>query len=373
MHAAAVVMQSHFFSLPQASDQVQVTYVWNDGRTDRTKSKSRVLSHVPVTAADVPVWGFGMVIQDPVSGKPVAADHFLRPIRLYKDPFRGGSNRIVLCDTLDESGSAPASYNTRVALKEIADAVADSHEPWIGIEQEYVLMESGLGYDSTGQRPLGWPVSGFPDRDSLYEYMHGVGGDVVIGREIHESAYRAALYAGVGVFGENSEAMPAQWEFQVGPSDPLKCADDIWMLRFILARTAESFRSCLCIQPRAVEGKGWLGTGMHVNVSTRGTRVEGQGMQAIKAAIEKLAPAHQEYLRLCDREEGRANARRLVSPYLSAGRPEEFTSGIANRRASVRIPQACVNATAGYFEDRRPAGNADPYRVIQHLLRTICL
>ena len=373
MHAAAVQMQSHFLSLPLPEDKVQVTYVWNDGRTDRTKSKSRILSHVPASVADVPIWCFGMQVRDPVTKEPRAADHFLRPVRLYKDPFRGGNHRIVLCDTLDESGSSPASYNTRVALKEIADAVADSHEPWIGIEQEYVLMESGLGSNSTGQRPLGWPVAGFPDPEVWYEYMFGVGADIVIGREIHESAYRAALYAGIKVFGENSECMPGQWEMQVGPSDPLTCADDIWMLRFILARTAESFRSCLCIQPRAVEGKGWLGTGMHVNVSTRGTRHEGRGMQAIKAAIEKLAPAHQEYLGLCDREEGRANARRLVSPYLSAGRPEEFTSGIANRRASVRIPQACVNATAGYFEDRRPAGNADPYRVIHHLLRTICL
>ena len=371
MHAAAVVMQSHFFSLPQASDQVQVTYVWNDGRTDRTKSKSRVLSHVPVTAADVPVWGFGMVIQDPVSGKPVAADHFLRPIRLYKDPFRGGSNRIVLCDTLDESGSAPASYNTRVALKEIADAVADSHEPWIGIEQEYVLMESGLGSDSTGQRPLGWPVSGFPDRDSLYEYMHGVGGDVVIGREIHESAYRAALYAGVGVFGENSEAMPAQWEFQVGPSDPLKCADDIWMLRFILARTAESFRSSLCIEPRSVKGKDWPGTGTHTNISTRQMRDRKQGREALQQVLQKLQSKHSEHMLVYDREGGKANANRLTGGIVNC-RAEEFTTGIADRCASVRIPQQTANEGAGYIEDRRPAGNADPYRVIERILRTIC-
>jgi glutamine synthetase len=36
---------------------------------------------------------------------------------------------------------------------------------------------------------------------------------------------------------------------------------------------------------------------------------------------------------------------------------------VANRGASIRIPRECAAKGYGYFEDRRPASNADPYRI----------
>ena len=46
-------------------------------------------------------------------------------------------------------------------------------------------------------------------------YYCGVGAGKVFGRDIVEAHYRACLYAGIRVSGENAEVMPAQWEFQV--------------------------------------------------------------------------------------------------------------------------------------------------------------
>ena len=40
---------------------------------------------------------------------------------------------------------------------------------------------------------------------------------------------------------------------------------------------------------------------------------------------------------------------------------EEFTYGIGNRAASVRIPTFTASEKKGYIEDRRPASNLDPY------------
>ena len=42
-----------------------------------------------------------------------------------------------------------------------------------------------------------------------------MGAGKVFGRDIVEAHYRACLYAGIRVSGENAEVMPAQWEFQV--------------------------------------------------------------------------------------------------------------------------------------------------------------
>ena len=42
----------------------------------------------------------------------------------------------------------------------------------------------------------------------------------------------------------------------------------------------------------------------------------------------------------------------------------QFSWGVADRGASIRVPNAVANqGWKGYLEDRRPASNCDPYRV----------
>ena len=43
----------------------------------------------------------------------------------------------------------------------------------------------------------------------------------------------------------------------------------------------------------------------------------------------------------------------------------------SNRNVSMRIPLNVVKARKGYVEDRRPASNMDPYKVIANILNTI--
>ncbi len=50
---------------------------------------------------------------------------------------------------------------------------------------------------------------------------------------------------------------------------------------------------------------------------------------------------------------------------------DQSLSGVANRGASIRIPREVAAKGYGYFEDRRPASNADPYRVTGILMETI--
>ena len=52
---------------------------------------------------------------------------------------------------------------------------------------------------------------------------------------------------------------------------------------------------------------------------------------------------------------------------------EEFTYGVADRGASVRIPTKTFFEKRGYFEDRRPSSNCDPYLVITKLTETTVL
>ena len=50
----------------------------------------------------------------------------------------------------------------------------------------------------------------------------------------------------------------------------------------------------------------------------------------------------------------------------------QFRFGISDRGASIRIPMATANAGKGYLEDRRPAANADFYKVCAAILETVC-
>lgn len=126
---------------------------------------------------------------------------------MYPDPFRGGDNILVMCETYMSDGS-PNAYNFRHDAALIMAEHA-KHEFWFGLEQEYTML------DETGW-PYGWPTGGFPAPQGPYYCGNGAG--KAFGRDIVDSHYKACLYAGINISGTNAEVMPGQWEYQVGPS-----------------------------------------------------------------------------------------------------------------------------------------------------------
>ena len=66
------------------------------------------------------------------------------------------------------------------------------------------------------------------------------------------------------------------------------------------------------------------------------------------------------------------NERRLTGAYETAP-IGEFSFGVANRGCSVRIPRMTEKEKCGYFEDRRPASNMDPYIVTGKIMETCVL
>merc|ERR1719230_2288658 len=72
-------------------------------------------------------------------------------------------------------------------------------------------------------------------------YYCGAGTGKGIGRAVAEEHYALCLYAGVKVAGINSEVMPGQWEFQVGPCRGMEMGDHLHMARYIMERISESY------------------------------------------------------------------------------------------------------------------------------------
>ena len=50
-----------------------------------------------------------------------------------------------------------------------------------------------------------------------------------------------------------------------------------------------------------------------------------------------------------------------------------FSWGLGTRNTSVRIPNQTVKDGYGYFEDRRPSSNVDPYISTSIIFETCCI
>ncbi|XP_061386967.1 glutamine synthetase 1, mitochondrial-like [Musca vetustissima] len=349
---------SRYKFLETPSDRLQATYLWIDGTGENIRVKDRVLNKIPKDVSDLPKWQYDGSSTYQSQGEN--SDTTLVPRVIYRDPFKPGKNDIiVMCDTYLPNGE-PTPSNKRFALQNAIDKVGHE-EPWFGIEQEYTLLD-------VDGRPFGWPANGYPAAQG--PYYCGVGADRVYARDLVEAHTLACLYAGIDFSGTNAEVMPAQWEYQVGPSLGIKASDDLWVSRYILQRIAEEFGIVVTFDPKPVEGP-WNGAGAHTNFSTKAMRADG-GMKAIEEAIEKLSHHHERHIKAYDPKEGKDNERRLVGR-LETSSIDKFSWGVANRSVSVRVPQGVATAGKGYFEDRRPSSNCDPYAVCDALIRTCLL
>jgi len=342
-----------YLSLDQGG-KVQAEYIWIGGSGQDLRSKTRTLDKKPTSVSELPEWNYDGSSTGQAPGHD--SEVFIKPQAIFHDPFRGGDNILVICDTYNKDG--PIATNTRApAAVVFNDPRAVEAVTWFGIEQEYTIY-------SVDNWPLGWPKGGFPGPQG--PYYCGVGADKAFGRFLVEAHYRACLNAGVKIAGCNGEVMPGQWEYQVGPCEGISIGDHLWVSRYIMHRLAEEFGVIASFHPKPVQGD-WNGAGCHTNYSTKKMRDEG-GISAINEAVEKLSHKHAEHIAVY----GAHNELRLTGKHETAP-ITQFRAGVADRGASIRIPSQCFKEGKGYFEDRRPASNIDPYTVSARLVKTTVL
>ena len=234
----------------------------------------------------------------------------------------------------------------------------EDEEIWFGLEQEFTL------FNLDERTPLGWPQGGMPAR-AQGPYYCSVGPENSFGRHITDAHYRACLFAGINISGTNGEVMPGQQEYQVGPCVGIDAGDQLMMSRYILQRVCEDFQVYCTLHPKPIVDGDWNGAGMHTNISTKAMREEG-GLEVIKKAIYKLGAKHKLHIE----NYGEGNELRLTGKHETAS-IEKFCYGVANRGASIRIGRDTEAEGKGYFEDRRPSSNADPYVVTGLIMSTI--
>ncbi|XP_023255696.1 glutamine synthetase-like isoform X1 [Seriola lalandi dorsalis] len=349
-------VRQQYMSLPQG-DKCQVTYIWIDGTGEGLRNKTRTLDKEPESIEEIPEWNFDGSSTYQAEGSN--SDMYLIPVCMFRDPFTLDPNKLVLCEVL-KYNRLPTESNHRASCNKVMEKMKE-HCMWFGMEQEYTLL-------GTDGHPFSWPINGYPSPQG--PYYCGVGANNAYGRDIVECHYKACLYAGIKICGTNAEVMPSQWEFQVGPCEGIEMGDHLWVARFLLHRVCEDFGVVATLDPKPITGN-WNGAGCHTNVSTKQMREE-DGLQYIEQAIEKLSKKHMEHIRMYDPRGGQDNTRRLTGLHETSS-ITDFSAGVANRGASIRIPRQVGQEKRGYFEDRRPAANCDPYLVTKVIACTCLL
>jgi glutamine synthetase len=339
-------------------------YIWLDGavpvRQIRSKARTVSVGYEP-EIKDFPEWSFDGSSTGQAEGGD--SDCILKPVCVVDDPMRGIGNYLVLCEVYSPDGKTPHASNSRAQLRAVLDAGAAAQDPWIGFEQEYTVFD--------GHRPIGWPEHGFPAAQG--PYYCGVGSKQIFGRELAERHAAACIEAGLIYYGLNAEVMPGQWEFQIGyrgldgeNATALNICDHMWIARWLIHRVSEEFGYHVSLDNKPVVGD-WNGAGMHTNFSTTAIRDPKTGRKAIDKAVDLLGRKHKEHIAVY----GYNLAARLTGRHETCD-INTFKAGVADRGSSIRVPRGVELHGSGYFEDRRPGANADPYLVATRLCATVC-
>ena len=332
-------------------------YIWIGGEGElRSKAKTIISISESISFDELPDWDF-----DGSSTKQAEqsdSEIILRPVSMYSCPFRKNKNLLVMCDTYDQTGN-PLQNNNRFNANKLFNKDLEQ-KPWYGIEQEYFIMDkSGL--------PVGFPKQ---EGSKQGKYYCGVGSENVFCRKLVDKHYDYCLYSGLSISGINAEVAPGQWEYQIGPVEGISAGDQLYISRYILIRLSEEFDYVINFEPKPLDGD-WNGSGCHVNFSTENIR-NGKGLMSglynIKTCIEKLKHKHSEHMKVY----GNDNFKRMSGEHETSDF-NKFSFGNGNRGCSVRIPNKVIKEGKGYFEDRRPGSNMDPYLVSGIIFETCCL
>jgi glutamine synthetase len=319
-------------------------YIWIDGNNG-LRSKIRIVNNIIMDINDIPLWNYdGSSTNQADSNNNTEV--ILKPCAIYKNPFF--SNLLVLCETYNNNDE-PLETNTRFNANQIFNLYLDE-EPWFGLEQEFFII----------------PKNENITNNYIYKTTkHYCGSNMdYIDRQIVEEHLKLCLDIGLHISGINAEVSAHQWEFQIGPCVGINASDELIVARYLLERIAEKYNRIISYKAKLLEDIN--GSGCHTNFSTRKMREE-EGLKIILECMSKLEKSHNEYIKIC----GDDNKSRLTGLHETSNY-NNFSYGIGTRNTSVRIGNQTYNEKKGYFEDRRPSADMDPYLVTSSLLQ-ICV
>ena len=330
--------------------KIKLEYVWLDGYKPEPnlRSKVKIVDYQSIKEAfldgNFPIWNFDG--SSTLQAETGSSDCILKPVRHY---FKDTESTVyVLCEVLNSDGS-PHESNKRSSIGEGFEDI------WFGFEQEYFIYDKKnkcvLGHDQNNLEPQG-------------KYYCGVG-QYVDGRDFVDEHLNMCLNYGIDITGVNAEVALGQWEYQVLSKEKLKSGDDLWMTRYFLFKTSEKYSYHIDLHPKPITHGKWNGSGLHTNFSTDIMRNDGN-KEYFMSLFNAFESRHHQHIK----SYGSNNNLRLTGEYETQS-IDKFSWGVSDRGASIRVPKETAEEWKGYLEDRRPGSNADPYKIIFEIVKSL--
>ncbi len=297
----------------------------------------------------------------------------LKVVYNVNHPFLDG--RLYLCATYDINNK-PLYNNYYDYAKNIFDKnnLGLELKPWFGLEQEFFIydknliinnnklpdIESCIGQDLSYLNSTNYLII----NNSNKFYCSPINQDQDEFKIIMEHL-EACIKAGIKISGNNAEVVQHQWEFQIGPVEGINAGHQLMIARYLLNIIAAKYNKIVNYHPKPIYGVN--GSGCHINFSTVQMRND-NGLEYINIAIEKLKDKHIYHME----NYGKDNYKRMTG-YNETSSYDKFTWGVGSRNTSIRIGNETFQNKKGYFEDRRPASNVNPYLATSIIFQTCCL
>ena len=329
----------------------KLEYIWLDGYkpTQSLRSKTMVRSDFGGTLEECPNWVFDGSSTEQAPGG--ASDCILKPVMIIPDPDKA-NGYLVMCEVLNADGT-PHESNGRATI----DEGDDDTDFWFGFEQEYFL------WDPETNLPPGFPPGGYPPPQG--PYYCSVGAKNAYCRNMVDEHLDICLEAGLNVEGINAEVAAGQWEYQIFAKGAKRAGDEIWLSRYLLERTGEKYGLSINWHPKPLGDTDWNGSGMHANFSNEEMRTSGKE-ETFTKICEEFGKNIERHISVY----GADNHHRLTGKHETQS-IDQFSYGVSDRGASIRIPVSTMeDGWIGRLEDRRPASNADPYKVAAAIVKT---
>lgn len=328
----------------------KLEYIWLDGYKpmQSLRSKTRIEHGFSGKLEDCPMWSFDGSSTEQAPGG--SSDCLLKPVAIFPDPGRRDAF-LVMTEVLNADGTVHES-NGRATIKD------DDNDFWFGFEQEYFIWDPAIN------KPIGFPKEGEPAPQG--PYYCSVGAGKAVGRWLVEEHLDMCLDAGINVEGINAEVAIGQWEFQVFAKGAKAAGDHVWVARYLLERIGEKYGYSINWHCKPLGNTDWNGSGMHANFSNTVLRTAGN-RETYEKVCESFRPFVKEHIEVY----GHDNHLRLTGKHETQS-IDQFSYGVSDRGASIRIPIATVErGWKGWLEDRRPNSAADPYKVAARIIETV--